>query len=492
VSEPSSLLAGAAWTEGAYLDGGWRAGGGEPVDVVEPATGAVIGTFAAATPELVGEACARAAVAAPGWIALGAEERGRILLAAAEHLAAGAEEVAGWLVREGGATRGKVAVEIDGALAELRFAAAQAQRSQDRVLSEPGAPTLSLARRVPLGVVGAITPWNMPLLLAMRTVAPALALGNAVVLKPDPQTPVGGGALLAAAFERAGLPSGVLAVLLGGAETGEALVTDPGSTMISFTGSSAVGRRIGELAGGRLKKLALELGGNSPFIVLEDTDLDLASAAGASSSFQHQGQICMAGSRHIVHESVAEEYVARLVARAERLRVGDPGADPGVDLGPLINPRQLEKVDRIVNASVAAGAELRCGGDHVDLFYRPTVLSGVEPSMPAFAEEIFGPVAPVTTFADDAEAAALAGRTEYGLAAAVHSRSAERARELGDRLPVGMVHVNGQTVNDLPQAPFGGRGASGNGSRFGGDANWEAFTQWQWLTVTEEPGGFPF
>ncbi|HYC81564.1 MAG TPA: aldehyde dehydrogenase family protein, partial [Solirubrobacterales bacterium] len=383
--------------------------------------------------------------------------------------------------------------ELGDALAELRFAAAQAQAGpQERVLSDPGDRWLSVARRVPLGVVAAIAPWNVPLLLAMRTVAPALALGNAVVLKPDPQTPVAGGVFLAAAFERAGLPPGVFSLLLGSAETGEALVTDPGNAMVSFTGSSAVGRRIGELAGGRLKKLALELGGNSPFIVLDDADLELASSAGAWSSFQHQGQVCMAASRHLVHESVAEEYAALLGARAERLRVGDPNADPGVDLGPLISRRQLEKVDRIVSATLAAGAELRVGGSHERLFYRPTVLSGVEPSMPAFREEIFGPVAPITTFTDDEAAVALAARSEYGLVAAVHSRSPERAQELGGRLPAGMVHVNDQTVFDVPEAPFGGRGASGNGSRFGGDANWESFTQWQWLTVTEERGQYPF
>jgi benzaldehyde dehydrogenase (NAD) len=262
--------------------------------------------------------------------------------------------------------------------------------------------------------------------------------------------------------------------------------------MISFTGSTAVGRRIGARAGERLKKVALELGGNSPFIVLEDADLDRASSAGAWGSFHHQGQICMAASRHLVHASIADEYVDRLRRRAKEVRVGDPSRDPDVALGPLINQRQLERVDRLVRSSLKAGAVLEAGGEHEGLFYPPTVLSAVTPEMDVFSEEIFGPVAPVTVFATDEDAIELANMTEYGLSAAVQSASAERARAVADRLLSGSVHINDQTVNDVANAPFGGRGASGNASRFGGEANWESFSQWQWVTARGEAPLFPF
>jgi benzaldehyde dehydrogenase (NAD) len=476
---------------GAWI-GGWRDGGGEQIDVLAPATGEVLASFTAASAEVVRAAACAAAAAQPAWEAAGPDERAGLLLAAADGVEARRADIVGMLVRESGSVHGKAQAEVDSAIAELRAAAALAQQPQGRVLPPARPGHTSIARRVPLGVVGVIAPWNVPLLLALRSVAPALALGNTVVLKPDPHTPVCGGAVLAEVFAGAGLPDGVFSLVLGGAETGEALVRDPGVQMISFTGSTATGRRIGQIAGGALKKLALELGGNSPFVVLEDADLERAAAAGAASSFQHQGQICMAASRHLVHAAVAGEYVERLVERARRLRLGDPAADPGVDLGPIIDARQLARVRRIVDESVAAGARILAGGADRGPFFEPTVLTEVTPSMPAFAEEIFGPVAPVTVFRDDDEAVELARMTEYGLAAAVHTRSAERGLALAARLGVGMAHVNDQTVNDVPHAPFGGRGASGNGSRFGGEANWEAFTQWQWLTVTGEPPALPF
>lgn len=479
------------WKLGAYA-GEWIHGGGAPVEVRAPATDELLGTFAAATPAVVAQACEAAAAAQPAWSAAGAGERARVLSGAADRIEAERDEVVAQLVRESGSTLGKAAGEVAAAVAELRSCAAQAVQPQKHALSADRSGQLSFAERVSIGVVAAITPWNVPLLLATRTVAPALALGNTVVLKPDPHTPVSGGALLVEALAAAGLPAGALAVVLGGVETGEALVADPRVQMVSFTGSTAAGRRVGALAGGLLKKVALELGGNNPLIVLADADVDRASSAGAWGAFQHQGQVCMAASRHLVHESIADEYLARLCERAERLTVGDPERDPDVAMGPLIDDRQLDRVDGIVRASVAAGATLVTGGTHEQRFYRPTVLAGVTTSMPAFSQEIFGPVAPVTTFADDDEAVALAGTTDYGLSAAVHSASPERALRVGARLSVGMVHVNDQTVNDVPHAPFGGRGASGNGSRFGGDANWEAFTQWQWTTVSEKPPEFPF
>jgi len=312
-----------------------------------------------------------------------------------------------------------------------------------------------------------------------------------VVLKPDPQTPVCGGAMFEAVFRQAGLPDGLLHVVLGGAEVGEAIVTDPNVNVVSFTGSTAAGRRVGELAGRLLKKVSLELGGNNALVVLDDADLDAAASAGAYASFQFQGQVCFATGRHIVHRSIADDYVQALVEKAKRLRLGDPYRED-VDLGPIVNQKQLERVDGIVRRSVDGGARLVVGGTHDGLFYRPTVLTDVTPELPAWTEEIFGPVAPVVTFDSDEEALALANDTEYGLAGAVYSRSISRGLALAQRIRAGMVHVNDQTVNDEATIPFGGMGASGNGSRFGGAANWDEFTQWQWVTVRDEPKSFPF
>jgi benzaldehyde dehydrogenase (NAD) len=261
--------------------------------------------------------------------------------------------------------------------------------------------------------------------------------------------------------------------------------------MISFTGSTATGRKVGEAAGRMLKRIVLELGGNSPLVVLEDADIDAASSSGAWGSFLHQGQICLAVSRHLVHESVADAYLEKLTERASRLPVGNPATEQ-VALGPIINAKQVERVQRIVDETIAAGARALTGGSAEGLFYKPTVLAGVTSEMAAFREEIFGPVAPVITFTDDEEAIALANATEYGLAAAVHSGSPLRAARVAEQLHAGMVHINDQTVNEEPPAPFGGFGASSNGGHFGGVANLELWTEWQWMTTREAAVQFPF
>ena len=325
----------------------------------------------------------------------------------------------------------------------------------------------------------------------MRVVAPALALGNAVVLKPDPQTPVVGGAMFAAVFREAGLPDGLLQVVVGGADVGEALVTDPNIPVVSFTGSTAVGRRVGQLAGGLLKKVSLELGCNNAFIVLDDADLDAAAAAGAFAAFQFQGQVCFAAGRHLVHRSVAEAYTNALIEKARRLRTGDPYRED-VHLGPIVNEKQLARVDDIVQRSISGGATLAEGGTHEGLFYRPTVLTDVTTESPAWTDEIFGPVAPITVFDTDEEAIALANESRYGLVASIYTRSLGRGLAMADRMRTGMVHVNDGTLNDEAIIPFGGMGDSGNGSRHGGEASLDTFTDWQWVTVRDQPPTFPF
>jgi benzaldehyde dehydrogenase (NAD) len=261
--------------------------------------------------------------------------------------------------------------------------------------------------------------------------------------------------------------------------------------MISFTGSTAAGRAVGETAGRTLKRVVLELGGNNPLIVLDDADINAASSAGAWGAFLHQGQICLAASRHLVHESVVEPYLDALVERAKRLPHGDPNTDE-VALGPLINPKQVERVQRIVDESVAQGALALTGGKPDGPFFPATVLADVSKTMPAFAEEIFGPVAPVIAFSSDEEAIALANGTEYGLSAAIQSSSPERAAAMADRLNAGMVHINDQTVNEEPMAPFGGFGQSSNGGHFGGVTQLELWTEWQWRTSRDRAEPFPF
>ena len=484
------LLSDLDWT-GKVYSGGWISARGGVVESVEPATGAVLATVGLANAEDIAAAAGAAKRAQPEWAAQTGPQRAALIRRAARLLEDNRAEVEGWLVREGGAIPGKAAFEVELVLAELWEAAALPTQPWGHLLPVSEAGRQSIAKRVPLGVVGVISPWNFPLILSARAVAPALALGNAVILKPDVQTAVSGGVLLARLFELAGLPAGVLHMLPGDAEPGAALAASPDVAMISFTGSTAVGRLVGEAAGRTLKRVSLELGGNNALIVLDDADVDLASSAGAWGAFLHQGQVCMTAGRHIVLEAVADQYLERLTDRAKKLPVGDPHTEQ-VALGPLINERQLANVDRIVTETVAAGADLRTGGTHERLYYQPTVLAGVTRDMPAFREEIFGPVAPVIVVKDADEAVRVANDTEYGLVAAVQTGSVERGLDLAERLNTGIVHVNDQTLNNDAYAPFGGTGASGNGSRFGSQSSWDEFTQWQWVTARPQAHAFPF
>ncbi|MDG4838609.1 benzaldehyde dehydrogenase [Micromonospora sp. WMMD967] len=485
-----TLLDATTW-HGTLHSDGWVEPAGGTAAVRSPATGEEIGRVGVANADDVTRACARASAAQRAWAATAYAERAAVLRRAGHLFEQHAAEIGDWIVRESGGIPPKAGVETDTAAQECYEAAALASHPLGEII--PSAQQrLSLARRLPVGVVGVIAPFNFPLILATRSVAPALALGNAVVLKPDPRTAVCGGVSIARVFEEAGLPDGLLHVLPGGAEVGEALVADPNVRVVSFTGSTAAGRKVGEAAARHLKRAHLELGGNSALIVLDDADLDLAVSAGAWGSFLHQGQICMTTGRHLVHESLAERYVEQLAEKADHLPVGDPSKEQ-VALGPIIDEHQRDKIHALVTASVDAGARLAAGGTYEGLFYRPTVLADVTSTTPAYAQEVFGPVAPVATFADQDEAVELARQTEYGLSLGILGRDVMRAMALADRIPSGIVHINDQTVSDEAVAPFGGVGASGTGSRFGGPAaNVEAFTETQWLTVRGSIARYPF
>ncbi|MFJ9377225.1 benzaldehyde dehydrogenase [Streptomyces sp. NPDC101455] len=478
--------------QGRIFSGGWIRGSSEPYDSTEPATGKTLGRVGAATPADLDRAAGRAQQDQLAWAALPYVERSQVLRRAAALFEKYHAEIAEWIVRESGALRPFADIQTSmGAAEECHEAAALAAAPFGEVLRSVE-DRLSFSRRRAVGVVGVISPFNAPMLLAMRALAPALALGNAVVLKPDPRTAICGGVTIARVFEEAGLPEGVLHVLPGGADVGAALVDDPRVPVIAFTGSTEAGKAIATAAAQRLKRVHLELGGNSALIVLDDADLDKAVSAGAFGSFHHSGQICMASSRHLVHTSIAEEYTARLAERADAVPVGDPMTG-AVLMGPMIDERQLRATHTVVSDSLTAGARLAAGGTHEGLFYRPTVLADVPLTARAYAEEIFGPVAPVVAFHDLDDAAHLASDTEYGLSLGILTRDVAKGLALADRIPTGLVHINDQTVNDEATSPFGGVGASGNGARHGGAAaNVEAFTEQQWVTVRGEIPGYPF
>ena len=475
--------------DGKLFLSGWNAAD-KTRDIVAPGSGEKLTRVGIATPKDVAEAAKRAKAAQAAWVALPYEERASIFRKAADIVHRETELMTSWIVRETGGIPPKAGVELHMAHGILLEAAALLTQPSGLLLPSNGG-RISIARRVPHGVVGVISPFNFPLILSIRAVAPALALGNTVVLKPDPRTPITGGYLIARIFEEAGLPKDCLHVLPGDADAGEALVADPNVAMISFTGSTAAGRRVGELAGKHLKKVTLELGGKNRLIVLDDADVELAASCAAWGAYLHQGQICMTTGVVLVHEKLAGRLTDMLVAKALNLPVGDP-ASQQVALGPLISASQRDRVHAIVEDSVKQGAQLKAGGSFDKLFYKPTVLTGVKPGMRCFDEEVFGPVASIVSYSSEEELVTLANATEYGLSLGIISASTSRALALADKIPTGLLHINDQTVADEPHIPFGGRGASGNGGRHGGPANWEEFTQWQWVTIKESAPKYPF
>ncbi len=484
-----SFLDAAPWQANIFV-GAWRPGGAGDAPVVEPATGATLARAGRASVADVTEAANVAASAQVEWAALPFNQRAAVLRRAGDLFNEHAAEITGWIVRESGGIGPKGDLEVHVAAEECFEAAALASHPTGSILHSE-MPRLSFSRRIPAGVVGVIAPFNFPLILSIRSVAPALALGNAVILKPDPRTALCGGVVLARVFEEAGLAPGLLSVLPGAADIGEAIITNERVRVIAFTGSTAAGRKVGALGAQHLKRVHLELGGNSALIVMGDVDVEKAASVGAFGSFMHQGQICMTTGRHIVDASIAGDYAAALAQHADHLPVGDPTTGT-VALGPLIDERQRDRVHSMVTDSVGAGASLLAGGTYEGLFYRPTVLSNVPTTAPAYAEEVFGPVAPVVSYASLDEAVALASASAYGLSLGILSRDGLRALELASRIPSGAIHINDQTVGDEAVIPFGGTGISGNGSRMGGFANLDAYTETQWVTAQSEMPAYPF
>lgn len=452
----------------------------------EPATGEIIGEYGVATPAAIDSSVGQAVRAQREWSRATYDVRARVLRKAAQVFVEHADEIAAVFGKEAGAARSVSAPQAHVAAEECLEAAALAAMPSGEVLRSR-LPRLSMSRQVPVGVVGVIAPFNSPILLAIRAIAPALALGNAVVLKPDPRTAVCGGAVFAEVFREAGLPEGLLHVLPGGADVGAALVEHPRVPVIAFTGSTGGGKAIAAAAAAHLKRTHLELGGNSALVVLPDADVDAAANAGAWASFRHAGQICMAAGRHLVHRDVYPQYVEALAREAAQLQVGDPVRSEA-HIGPIIDEHQRDHIHSLVTGSVDGGARLVEGGRYDGLFYRPTVLADCPPDSPAFAGEVFGPVASVVPFDTVEDAVRMAADSEYGLALSVFTRDVMAGLDFAEQVPAGLVHINDQTINDEPTAPFGGMGDSGNGSRHGGHrANLEAFTETQWVTMRSAP-----
>ena len=476
------------WAGRIFL-GGWRSGSGGERDVIAPATGRTLGRVGVASRGDVEAAVDKAIVAQRAWAAVPYDEKAAILRKAGDLFAEHAEAIHWWIARELGSILGGYET---GFASKACYEAAGLCSLPFGDILRTSQPRMSFARRVPVGVVGVIAPFNAPIVLSIRAIAPALALGNAVVVKPDPRASVSGGVVIARIFEEAGLPEGLVSVLPGEADIGEALVTEPRIPVVAFTGSTRAGRLIARAAAESLKRLHLELGGKSALIVLDDADLDKAVSLGAWGAFLHQGQICMAAGKQLVHRSLYETYLKKLAEKAEHLPVGDPAAGH-VALGPIIDAPQRDRIHAIVSAAVNAGARLVAGGTYDGLFYKPTVLADVPLDSMAFRDEIFGPVAPVIPFDTIEQAIELARDTEYGLSLAIVTRDVMKGLAIAEQIPSGCVHINDQTVVDDIVNPFGGVKASGSGSRVGGaQANLEAFTDTQWVTIRSEPPQYPF
>lgn len=475
------------------LAGEWRAGGSsQMLDVVDPFTNQPLVSIRMANSDDMDVAFQKAQEVQPAWSATGPSARGDILRRAVAIFDARKEEIISWLVRESGSTRLKAEIEWGSARGIIQESASMPARAHGRILPSDIPGKESRVYRKPVGVVGVISPWNFPLHLSARSVAPALALGNTVVVKPASDTPVTGGLLLARIFEEAGLPAGALSVVVGaGSEIGDAFVMHPVPALISFTGSTAVGRNIGKIAtsGEHLKRVSLELGGNSPFVVLADADLDVAVPAAVAGKFLHQGQICMAINRIIVEAPIAESFTSRFVDHVKQVPYGDPN-NPQTRVGPVINAKQLEGLKKKIAQAQEEGAQLLLGGEPQGNVLPPHVFGNVTADMSIAREEIFGPLVGIQVARDADHALALANDTEYGLSSAVFTGDLARGVQFAQNLRAGMAHVNDMPVNDEANAPFGGEKNSGLG-RFNGDWAIDEFTTEQWLTVQTSPRQYP-
>lgn len=481
-----------------YIDGEWWSDTSlETINVEDPSTREQVAAVPAATEAEIDAAYEAAAEAQSSWASQPPARRETVVDTVESLLQEYSEEIVELLATEGGGTRVMAETSVHLAADQAAEASTLPRRMKGE-LRESNIPGKEhLVRKVPKGVVTVISPWNFPLNLSMRAVAPAIAAGNAVVLKPSSESPLVGGLVLAALFEEAGLPNGVLNVVTGkGSDIGDVLAGHPISDAVAFTGSTDVGRRVAAKAGENLAMQAMELGGNNPHIVTADADIGQAIDAAVFGSFVHQGQVCISINRHLVHESVYQEYVDRLTDRAEALAAGS-AHDPSVVVGPIINESQRDAMLSYIDESDEAGATVETGGKVVDvdgvrdsLVVAPTVLSDVDNEMPIAANEHFGPIAPVIPFTSIEEAVTIANDTEFGLASSVHAGDLDTAWNIADQLDTGHVHINDQPVNDEAHVPFSGTNASGMGG-YNSELILDAVTETKWISVQRESRDYP-
>jgi acyl-CoA reductase-like NAD-dependent aldehyde dehydrogenase len=477
-----------------FIGGDWVvAADGATYEDSDPFTGDVVATAAAGGAEDARRAIEAAAAAFPGWSQTRPAERQRIFLKAADILEARQQEVVELLARETGSTFGFGMFQSMFVPNLFRQAAALAYASLGQLLpSDTGAFAMSI--RKPVGVVGALAPWNAALILSARSIAAPLALGNTVVLKPSEWSPFSGGLLWGEIFAEAGLPAGVLNIVThepgAAGPIGDALIEHPAVRRLNFTGSSQVGRLIAEAAGRQLKRVVLELGGHNPLIVLADADLEYAVNASAFGAYLHQGQICMSTRRIYAERPIADEFISQLAEKTKGLKLGDPKEHDTV-IGPLINEHALAMVKGRVEQAVAQGAKVLAGGEAVGPCFQATLLTDVPEDSEFAKHETFGPVAAVEIVDSAEEAVEKANRTSYGLSAGIITSDRDRGFSLAQLIDSGIVHVNDQTVADEPQMPFGGVKDSGFG-RFGGQAVVDEFTELRWVTIRSDAHPFPF
>ena len=475
-----------------FIGGTWKQGRSQKtISSTDPFTSEVLATIRAASKDDVNEAYLAAKKAQPGWIQLTPQTRRNVFLKVLEILHRRKHEIIELLMKETGSTKAKAMIEWNLVFEGTLEASTYPFRIKGEIIptSIPGKEGKVL--RKPVGVVGVISPWNFSLQLTNRSVAPALASGNAVVLKPASLTPITGGLIFAEIYEEAGLPSGVLNVIVGsGSEIGDAFIEHPVPQVITFTGSTEIGRHVGELCGKNLKKACLELGGNSPLVVLEDADVDLAVRAAVFGKFLNAGQICMAVNRIIVDATIHDEFVQKFTERVKSLKWGDP-MDDTVAFGPIIDKKQFGIIQELVKDTIRAGAKEIFNGPSDGLVMHPVILTEVTNDMPAAQQEIFGPVAIIIKATGLEDALKIANDTEYGLTAAVFSKDLNKAEKFARRIEAGMTHVNDITINDEANSPFGGEKNSGLG-RFGGEWALQEFTTEHWITIQSEPREYPF
>ncbi|WP_328680560.1 aldehyde dehydrogenase family protein [Streptomyces sp. NBC_00343] len=475
-----------------YIDGEWRPGTGS-WDIIDfnPYDGEKLASITIATVDEVDEAYQAAARAQKAWAATNPYARRAVFEKALRLIEDREQEIAEVIIAELGGTHLKAGFELHLAKEFLREAIHLALRPQGRIIPSPVDGKENRVYSVPVGVVGVISPFNFPFLLSLKSVAPALALGNGVVLKPHQNTPIVGGSLVAKIFEDAGLPGGLLNVVITDiAEIGDAFIEHPIPKVISFTGSDKVGRHVATVCAAQFKRTVLELGGNSAIVVLDDADIDYAVDAAVFSRYVHQGQVCMAANRVLVDRSIRDKFTEKFVAKVKSLKVGDP-RDPQTVIGPVINSSQADALSGVVEQAIAEGATALLHGTTTDNLVAPSILTDVPAGSDLLRQEVFGPVAFLIPFDGEEEAVSIVNDTPYGLSGAVHTGDIERGVNFAKQIDTGMFHVNDGTVHDEPIVPFGGEKASGVG-RLNGESMLDAFTSLKWISVQHGRSGFPF